>query len=246
MRRFIGGFAVLLVVVVAARANAGLYFYDDFEGSSLDPFWETREWAGSITFPSTAEAHSGTQCVQFNSVYGAGQKNIALGHYFAAPIFGSVSVWVYDTGADVSSSNYLSMQIGGTGLGGGNRGAILMAGDYDFGGGVYGYATYESGGSWTYVPTTIDRTQGWHQWETHFMPDGLTLKIDGSTVYTDSVSSYFGYAGFAMYGPSWRPAYVSYWDDFAVSQIPEPSTFAIWCLLGVLGITVGWWRRRGA
>ena len=30
---------------------------------------------------------------------------------------------------------------------------------------------------------------------------------------------------------------------FAVSQIPEPSAFIIWSLLGALGITVGWWRR---
>ena len=26
--------------------------------------------------------------------------------------------------------------------------------------------------------------------------------------------------------------------------IPEPSTLIIWSLLGTLGITVGWWRRR--
>ncbi len=30
----------------------------------------------------------------------------------------------------------------------------------------------------------------------------------------------------------------------ALSSIPEPSTFIIWSLLGALGITVGWWRRR--
>ncbi len=33
--------------------------------------------------------------------------------------------------------------------------------------------------------------------------------------------------------------------DFAVSQsIPEASSFVVWTLLGCLGITVGWWRRR--
>ena len=30
----------------------------------------------------------------------------------------------------------------------------------------------------------------------------------------------------------------------AFNTIPEPATFVIWSLLGVLGITVGWWRRR--
>jgi len=28
--------------------------------------------------------------------------------------------------------------------------------------------------------------------------------------------------------------------------VPEPSTMAVWSLLGALGITVGWWRRRRA
>ena len=30
----------------------------------------------------------------------------------------------------------------------------------------------------------------------------------------------------------------------AVAPIPEPSTFTIWFLLGVIGTTVGWRRRR--
>ena len=33
---------------------------------------------------------------------------------------------------------------------------------------------------------------------------------------------------------------------FLLTVIPEPSTFIIWFLLGALGITVGWWRRRRA
>jgi hypothetical protein len=28
------------------------------------------------------------------------------------------------------------------------------------------------------------------------------------------------------------------------TQVPEPSTLAIWSLLGALGITIGWWRRK--
>ncbi len=31
-----------------------------------------------------------------------------------------------------------------------------------------------------------------------------------------------------------------------VTPIPEPSTLIVWSLLGALGITVGWWRRRRA
>jgi hypothetical protein len=28
--------------------------------------------------------------------------------------------------------------------------------------------------------------------------------------------------------------------------VPEPSTLIIWSLLGSLGISIGWWRRRKA
>jgi hypothetical protein len=33
-------------------------------------------------------------------------------------------------------------------------------------------------------------------------------------------------------------------DNMQYSAIPEPSTLVIWSLLGALGLTVGWWRRR--
>jgi len=38
----------------------------------------------------------------------------------------------------------------------------------------------------------------------------------------------------------------AYLDNVQLEEavIPEPSTFAIWSLLGVIGITVGWWRRH--
>jgi mannitol-specific phosphotransferase system IIBC component len=38
--------------------------------------------------------------------------------------------------------------------------------------------------------------------------------------------------------------YGEWFGHALVRQIPEPSTFIIWSLLGALGITVGWWRRR--
>lgn len=33
-------------------------------------------------------------------------------------------------------------------------------------------------------------------------------------------------------------------DDLEFEQIPEPASLIVWSLLGALGITVGWWRRR--
>jgi hypothetical protein len=39
-------------------------------------------------------------------------------------------------------------------------------------------------------------------------------------------------------------ASVYFWSDSTIAAIPEPSTFIIWSLLGALGLTIGWWRRR--
>ena len=86
-------------------------FTDGFEGSTLDPFWSTTELSGSITFPSSTQVHGGSQAVQFNSTYDTGTKYIHLYHNFATPVYGTFSVWVYDTGANASSSNYLTFRV---------------------------------------------------------------------------------------------------------------------------------------
>jgi hypothetical protein len=240
MKPIIGGFAVLMLLAGTGEATAALSFSDDFEGSSLNPFWSAHAQAGSITFPSTAQAHSGSQSIQFNSIQGAGQKNIGIEHDLAAPIFGTISVWLYDTGADVSSSNYLGMQVHSNG----NRGASFQAADWE--GGTYKYAIYDSG-SWTSASSSIDRTRGWHQWEMDFMPDSLTLRIDGTIIYQDAIASTFHYMGFAMYGPSWRPAFVSYFDDFSLTEasvVPEPASIVTWTMLSLCGLAFTQRRRK--
>ena len=47
-------------------------------------------------------------------------------------------------------------------------------------------------------------------------------------------------------GGYWAPVGGLYDYNFRtfVEPIPEPSTFIIWSLLGALGITIAWWRRR--
>ena len=87
-------------------ANADV-FTDGFEGTTLDPYWSTQEDSGSITLSSTGQVHSGSQAAQFNSTYNTGSKNIWLIQDYGQSMYGYVSVWLYDTGADVASSNYL-------------------------------------------------------------------------------------------------------------------------------------------
>lgn len=106
------------VMVVAALALTSLsgvcagtfQFTDGFEGSTLDPFWNNAfQQSGYITFPSAAAAHSGSQCVQFNSTNTANDKEVVLSHSFPGMMYGDVSVWFYDTGTGQDSANYIAL-----------------------------------------------------------------------------------------------------------------------------------------
>src|SRR5438876_1073600 len=117
-------------------------FADGFEGPTLNPFWSTFTNAGSVTVPSGAQAHSGTHSAQFNSTYFSGNKEIYLYHQFAQPAFGHVSVWVYDTGANVSSSNYLFLTLDNSVVG---MRSDIGTFDYDLGPGNGGDVYYYRG-----------------------------------------------------------------------------------------------------
>jgi hypothetical protein len=103
----------LMMVCVIAGFMCGVLatpafatFVDGFEGAELDHFWTTSISSGSITFPSPTMVHSGAHSVQLNSAQGGEQTNVQFSHYFDTPVYGTFSIWIYDTGAGASSRNY--------------------------------------------------------------------------------------------------------------------------------------------
>ena len=217
-----------LVLALAIPASSlGQSFSDDFEGNTLDPFWNANyEQAGSIVFPSADRAHGGTQSLKLESYYNVGQKGICVGHEFTEPTYGTVTVWMYDTGADVSSSNYMNLQLIKQGAG---RTGALATMDYDHGpgyGGEYNYIPpVESGAPSEY--TTVDRTQGWHEFTISILPNSATFWIDGVEVYAGANPTAMGFDLITLNlgGPYWRPAFDTYFDDFEfVEYVENPFT----------------------
>ena len=121
--------------VLEARTLLSGGFSDSFEGTTLDPFWSSNTQSGSIQL-TTAMAHSGSQSVEFISTETALTKEIQLFHNFSSPTYGVTSVWMYDTGAGVDSSNYIGFQVSNSSPG---FSAGLTTFDYGFRGGGPGY-----------------------------------------------------------------------------------------------------------
>ena len=151
----------LIVLIAISCGSVRADFIDDFEGPTLDPFWQVRETAGTITFPSSTLVHGGSQSVRFDSTFDMGDKWLILSHDFAEPIYGEASVWFYDTGADVASSNYLYLKVENSSLG---LDSNLVAFDYDLGPSNGGSYYIKPFGGTSSTNTGVDRTQAWHQY----------------------------------------------------------------------------------
>ncbi len=208
-------------------------FTDGFEGATLDPFWSTYTQSGSIQL-TTAMAHSGSQSVEFSSTQTSLSKYVNLFHNFSSPTYGVTSVWVYDTGAGVDSSNYIDFEISNTSVGFGSE---LGTQDYDLpgNGDTYDYS-YSAPPVASSGSTGISRTQAWHQFEFADTPQSFSLLIDGTTVYTQAGGTPFTQVLLNMSGPDWDPAWTTYFDDFTYtpSQSVYPTSIN-WGQYGVPG-----------
>jgi hypothetical protein len=196
-------------------------FMDDFEGPTLNPFWSKVEIAGTISFPSTAQVHSGTQAVQFNSTYGTGEKGITLHHNFNTPQYGQISIWVYDSGADLVSGNYISVELRNDTL---EKYLAIGTQDYDLGPDNGGHYYYHAWDSQQGVNTPIDRTRAWHQFTLIANQNYASLYVDNQNIYNGPGGIPFESINISISGPTWRPAMTVYFDDFTFSSaFPELS-----------------------
>lgn len=227
-------FVVSTLVFAGMSSVRGVSFQDGFEAATFDPFWSKFELNGAVSLTSS-RVHTGSQAAQFATNASGGNKELQLFHYFAAPIFGSASVWVYDAAADAASGNYIEFYATSSG----NYVGKLMTQDFDLGasnGGHYDYSTAQGGGS-----TTVDRTQDWHHFEITSLPDLLRLSVDGVSVFSAPVGTPFDGIAMNVHAPGFRPGLSVQFDDFQL--VPEPSSIGL-ILSGAAAIALACVRHR--
>ncbi len=212
-------FELVLVLLAAAAVGAGARqavaqnFSDGFEGDSIDPYWVVYERSGTVSL-TTDEFHSGNQSLECSTFNSGENKGLQIDHCFDEPTYGRVSIWVKDTGANVQSSNYLTLWLVNRKL---SYTTDIGVFDYDLGDGrggdVYYYRNWNDG-SMNSIRSSIQRTNVWHQWEIESTASSFAIRVDGITLHSESEGIPFDCISFGMHAPSWRPAWIAYYDDF--------------------------------
>ena len=149
---------------------------------------------------------------------------------------------MFDTGAGVSSSNYLALEL--TRLTGTYEQQLIVGYDYDLGpanGGNY----YVGPGD---INSGVDRTRTWHEFTIDSTPNSLMFYIDGILVRTEPNGFAFDHLYLTMFAPAFRPAWTGYFDDvsfveYAPTPTPEPTSAVVFGL-GVVGVLGAVLRRR--
>lgn len=206
-------------------------FSDGFEGASLSPFWSGSAWPGAgIYLSATGQAHSGSQSVQLDVPH---RSDAGLSHTFDIPVYGEMSVWVYE-----SEGNPLDVFFG---IQGAEGGPVWMDGLSPSD--TYDAHYYDPESGLQSVTGTTHRTSSWHQLTISSLERGLSLSVDGNLLYTGSarpMTSFFLGANHVAHDSPDGPLF---WDDFSgtFTSVPEPSAWAQLVLAGAMVYTL---RRR--
>jgi hypothetical protein len=195
----------LSLVVPMHSADAQNAFTDGF---NLKPFWTIVEQNGKLALVSDV-THAGNLALRLTSASG-GQRYIWVAHTFPTPKKGTVSVWFYDTGAGTETlyagiyANYDDSR----------GGPSLNVADWN--------ATHYvwAGPGVGETPTSVARTNGWHEFKLELTPTAFNAYIDRVLVGSIPGDFSFNNVRLQLSGPFWRPNATFYFDDFRFRALP--------------------------
>jgi len=204
---------LLLVLAMTAVPAMAQGFSDGFEGSTIDPWWDTYVLNAPNPVLSTDHAHSGSQSLKLSNVPG-GQNYCALLRPFSSPQSGRLSVWLYDTAPGLQT-RYATLS-GSQGTMSFSMGIMdWVPNNYRVGAGT--------GGSWAEA-WPGPRTQSWHHLECVATENSFEGYFDGAPVLSQAGDYRFDEIWLNVSGPGWRPAATYYFDDFTYTPAPIPIT----------------------
>jgi hypothetical protein len=208
-----------LLGVAGAQSAAAQSYSDNFEASSINSFWTTRQQYGSVTL-STDQSHGGSQSAKFSSTNG-GQREMHLTHVFPSPTKGSFSIYFYDA-APGQETLYESLYLSNS-----NTADTAAIGTQDFDAYCYKAFLYNANTGVLQGPnatcgiypqteaTNVARTLGWHKLEVNVAASSVSLSIDGTQVFSAAGDYSYDTVDVTVSGPVWRPNTTAYFDDFS-------------------------------
>jgi hypothetical protein len=218
-------YSLLGIACLLARPLAADTFTDGFEGASINPFW-TASGPGTASL-TTSAAHSGSQSLQL-ATSPTWPWYADLSHDFGIEQMGSVSIYVQSqlccgSSADIAlrraNGDWANIQQLDTG---GFQTRVFIGGVES--GYFFGSSTPLS----------------WYLFEISTDLNGVTVKLDGTTVLTNASITSFQFVDLTVWG---GPAGSANYDDFSANTVavPEPAS---WTLMAIIFGSFALLRRK--
>lgn len=195
-------------------ATAPQNFSDGFEAATINPFWTSLVTGtdGGLVHLTNTIAHTGSQSIELDTSGTFAQSY--LSHNFSSPIYGTAQVWVYD---NTPYTGYKILMIyNGTDGPGTAYHIYLDWGEQQTH--LYYPATSTTWANTVLLPAQTSKT--WHLWTFTSAPSGVTIQIDGATVFTQAINFPFDTIRFSQQGG----AGAAFFDDFSVRQSIVPTS----------------------
>ncbi len=181
---------LLAALPVAAQSCAT----DNFEEGTLNSSFWTTETTGPGTASVQLGTYNGEPSVELETfAYGTGEF---ITHSLTSSAYGTVSVMVYYDNIYANGYKLLDLYSGSDAPPSSYHIYIDWG---DLATYLY-YPTTPPSGTWALTQLVPPKSTGWHQWTFASTPNGVTIQIDGATVFTQPIGFAFSAITLGTFG----------------------------------------------